>query len=191
MKKEEILEIIDEKNNPTGEAKPRALAHSIGLWHRTVHIYFFRRSGGTIEILVHLRSKTKDLNPDKWDTRFGGHIKQGENVEQTVIGEMKEEIGLNIEPANLIEGDWVKRNNHPNNEFVKVFYFEFAGDQKNLNFNDKEVQKVKWLPTDGILKLMEKEPKNWSGEAIRFQEVIKSLENKLKNKRSARVRKIH
>lgn len=182
MTKEENLEIVDENNNLTGEARPRSLVHSTGLWHRTVHIYFFRRAGNTIEFLVHLRAKTKDLNPDKWDTRFGGHIKSGEDIEQAAISEIRDELGLSVKLSDLIEGDWRKRNKYPNNEFTKVYYFEFGGNFKDLKFDDGEVQRVKWLSVDEILKSMRKEPGIWAGKAGHFKEIAAFLENNKKIK---------
>lgn len=92
----EYLDIVDENNNPTGKKRLRSEVHTLGLWHRTVHIYFFRERNGGIEFLVHLRAKNKDLNPNKWDTRFGGHIRAGEKLEDTVIKEVHEELGLQI-----------------------------------------------------------------------------------------------
>jgi len=74
---EEYLEIVNENNDLISRVEPRSFVHSTGLWYRTVHIYFFRKSNKKIEFLVHLRAKTKDLNPNKWDARFGGHIKSG------------------------------------------------------------------------------------------------------------------
>ena len=73
----EYLDLVDENNNLTGEKELRSVVHSTGLWHRTVHIYFFRKINNIFEFLVHLRSKDKDLRPNCWDTRFGGHIKAG------------------------------------------------------------------------------------------------------------------
>lgn len=179
--KEENLDIVDENNVPSGETRPRSLVHSTGLWHRTVHIYFFRKAGNTIEFLVHLRAKTKDLNPNKWDTRFGGHIKTGKSVEETVLNEIKDEVGLSVKLSDLIEGDWRKRNKYPNNEFTKTYYFEFTGSFKDLKFDDGEVQRVKWLSADKILKSMEKKPEKWSGEASHFEDIVGFLENKLGN----------
>ena len=87
---QEYFDIVDENNALTGEKKLRSDAHTTGLWHRTVHIYLFRIINGKFEFLVHLRSKTKDLNPNKWDPRFGGHLKTGENVQDTVKSELLE-----------------------------------------------------------------------------------------------------
>lgn len=179
---EEYLDIVDENNNPTGESKPRSLVHSTGLWHRTVHIYLFRKNDNIIEFLVHLRAKTKDLSPNKWDTRFGGHIKIGEDVEQAVVDEIKEELGLNINTNDLIEGDWIKRKrDYPNNEFSKVYYLEFKGDIKDLRFDDGEVQTVRWLSIKEIENSMKKESDKWSGEND-LNKITKFLLNKLLNR---------
>lgn len=173
---EEYLDIVDENNNLTGEAEPRSLIHLNGLWHRTVHIYFFRRMNSAIEFLVHLRAKTKDLHPNCWDTRFGGHIKSGEDIKQAVVDEIKEEVGLNVSLNSLIEGNWRKHHKYPNNEFNKVYYFEFKGNIKDLKFDDGEVQKVKWMSADKIEKSMNEESDMWAGKAENFKKIIGSLE---------------
>ena len=176
---EEYLDIVDEYNNPTGESKLRSLVHSNGLWHRTVHIYFFDRIDNTVKFLVHLRAKTKDLDPNRWDTRFGGHIKVGEELEQAVVDEVKEEVGLDIEISDLIEGEWRKRKKYPNNEFTKVYYLEFKKNIKNLSFDDEEVQRVRWLSANQIEKSMKKEPNMWSGKND-FNKITEFLLNNLK-----------
>lgn len=175
--------MVDENNNLMGEKELRSVVHSTGLWHRTVHIYFFRRAGDVIEFLVHLRSKTKDLNPDKWDTRFGGHVKSGESVEGAVVSEIKEETGLDIAPRELIKGEWKKSNLYPNNEFTEIYYFEFNGSADDLTFNDGEVQEVKWMSSGDILKSMETDASIWSGRAKNFKEMLESLKKSLNYKK--------
>ena len=90
---EELLEIMDENNQPLGFSKLRSQVHKDGDWHRVVHIYVTNNVG---EFLVHLRSPNKDLNPGKWDTRFGGHVKAGSDYDDSAITELFEEIGLRV-----------------------------------------------------------------------------------------------
>lgn len=161
--KEEYIEIVDENNKKIGENKLRSLVHSSDLWHRIVHIYFFRISTEDIELLVYLRSSINDVDPNKWDARFGGHIRMGESLEQAVTREIKEEVGLSISMNDLIEGEWRKRND-PKNEFTKAYYFEYKGSSEELDFNDKEVQEVKWMFVADIENSMKKEPEIWSGK---------------------------
>ena len=41
---DEYLDIVDENNNLTGKKALRSEIHSYGIWHRTVHIYLFRKN---------------------------------------------------------------------------------------------------------------------------------------------------
>lgn len=175
---DEYLDTVNEDNIPIGNKCLRSAAHSEGLWHRVVRIYFFKISD-EIEFLVHLRSKTKDLSPNKWDTRFGGHLKAGESIEETVRGELHDEVGLTLEPSNLIRGEIYKNNKYPNREFVNVFYYKFDGKVSLLKFNDGEVQEVKWMKSSQILKSMMEKPEIWSGGKDGFIEILNVLKSNL------------
>ncbi len=177
---EEYFDILDESGNLTGEKRLRSEAHTQGLWHRTVHIYFYRLNNEVIELLVHHRSKTKDLNPDKWDTRFGGHVKAGETLEEALKNELKEETGLDISTEQVTVGPIHKRDKLPNREFTNVYFYNFTGDTNDLIFNDGEVQGVKWMSLDDVLNSIEEKPDQWSSRPTGFKE-IKELLTKLVN----------
>lgn len=172
---EEYLDIVDENNNPTGEVKPRSEVHSNGYWHRTVHVYFIQKSKNGFDFLIHLRSKNKDLSPNKWDTRFGGHIKSGKTVAEAVAEEIKEELDLDVKFNDLIKGFIKKRSNYPNNEFYNIFFYKFNKDLSILKFKDNEVQEVKWISDSEILDQLEKNPDNWSTGLNSFKEVVDYL----------------
>lgn len=174
----EYFDIVDENNILTGEKSLRSDAHAQGLWHRTVHIYLFRVKDD-FEFLAHLRAKTKDLNPNKWDTRFGGHIKAGETAEDAIIGEMRDEIGLEVDLSNLIQGETYKRGKYPNREFTIVFYYKFERKTSELKFNDGEVQEVKWTKSKNIVEAIRKKPEIWAASEKGFIEILKVLKSKL------------
>jgi isopentenyldiphosphate isomerase len=161
---EELLDIVDENNNPTGKSAPRSKIHSEGIWHRTVHIYLFRKNNNEIEFLVHLRSPFKDSSPNKWDTRFGGHIKAGTTIVESVKVELEEEIGLNVPANKLIEGAWASWDGGANREYTKVYYLEYNDDLSNLKFNDGEVQEIKWMSIADIKNSITDNPEKWSPE---------------------------
>jgi isopentenyldiphosphate isomerase len=178
---EELLDIVDENNNLTGKNAPRSQVHAEGLWHRTVHIYLFRKKNDKIEFLVHLRSPFKDLHPNQWDTRFGGHIKSGLSLKEGVKTELEEEIGLDAGRHDVIEGYWRKRDKFPNREFTMKYFLEYDGDPDDLKFNDGEVQEVKWMDAQEILESMNKNPNQWSGSAQGMNETWEWLKMKLRN----------
>ncbi|NCD01007.1 NUDIX domain-containing protein [bacterium] len=173
--KKEYISIVDENNNLIGEKKERKEVHSFGLWHRVVHIYYFMKKNNKYYFLCHLRSKEKDLSPNKWDTRFGGHVQSGESIEKAVVEELKEEIGLNSKFNEYIEGEIFKKENYPNNEFAYVFYYKGSEDVSNLKFQDNEVQKVKWFLAEDIIKNIKNDKKKWAGGVDDFKTIYKYL----------------
>jgi isopentenyldiphosphate isomerase len=176
---EEYLDIVDENNNPTGESRPRSEVHSQGIWHRTVHIYLFREHEDELELLVHLRSEKKDLNPGRWDTRFGGHLKAGQSIEKAVASELKDEIGLVVQAPDLIAGDVYKRDKGTNKEFTQTYYYRFNDNLNSLRFNDGEIQKVKWMTADDIERSLTDDPENWSSSPATFREIVEFLKTKI------------
>ena len=70
----EMLDIIDEKGNPTGEIIDRSIAHLNGIRHRTAHVWILRKKNNRIQVLLQKRSVHKDSYPDCYDISSAGHI---------------------------------------------------------------------------------------------------------------------
>ena len=87
----ELLDIVDEKGNPTGETVPREVAHREGIRHRTAHVWIFRRRGGVVQILLQKRSDNKDSDPGCYDISSAGHIPAGSDYIPSAVRELKEE----------------------------------------------------------------------------------------------------
>jgi len=175
--KEEYLDIVDENNNLINLKKLRSEVHKKGLWHRTVHIYIFNEQK---QFLVHLRSKDKDNNPNQWDTRFGGHVKVGENLKKTAIEELQEEISLKISGDELLEGQVFKRDEDSNKEFCNAYYYEYNDSLSNLNFNDGEVQKIRWMNINDIIQSISDNEDEWSAGIKNLKKINNYLHKILK-----------
>lgn len=153
----EYFDLVDENNKPLGVKKERSLVHADGDWHNTVHIYIFNDKD---KLLVHLRSPFKDLHPNCWDTRFGGHVLAGESLEETLVKELEEEIGIKANTEDFIKGMSYKYDGGKNKEFNNVYYYKWRGE--DLIFNDKEVVKVKWMTIEEILESLKKDFDEWT-----------------------------
>lgn len=178
MNTEEYLDIVDNEGNLTGERELRGIVHEKGLWHRTVHVYFYRKTLSGIELMVHLRSKDKTGHPNCWDTRFGGHLEAGQAFEDAAEREVLEETGVSIEAGNLLAGQVRSHDGENNREITQVYYHEFDGDPSNMAFPDGEVQEARWMAIDAIREAVKTET-NWTMSERSFGEIASELAEKL------------
>ena len=61
------------------------------LVHAVARVHVWDRAG---RLLLQLRSASKDIQPNKWDTAVGGHLLPGEEAEAAARREMREELGV-------------------------------------------------------------------------------------------------
>lgn len=146
---DELIDIYDEHNEPTGMQEMKSVAHRDGLWHRAAHVWMYTKKG---EILLQLRSMDKELHPGKWDISVGGHIGAREDVDRAALREIKEEIGMEVSMEQLSYWKTVKKSSkhtYHNNEFDYVYFFLLREDQE-FNFNDGEVTDVRLIHVDKL-----------------------------------------
>lgn len=143
---DELVDIVDENNQPTGEQKMKSEAHQFGFWHRVIHVWLYDKNQG---VLLQLRAKTKKLFPDVWDVVVGGHVSAGEDLIISAVREAKEELNLNIDPQKLslfkIFTAKIRFNDVVNNEFIYIYTLPFDGKISDLKLQDEEVQDVKFF----------------------------------------------
>ncbi len=88
---EELIEVVTEKGEVI-KIVPRSEIHGDPtLLHKVVHVLVFNSKD---ELLLQKRSMSKRVAPGKWDTSVGGHVNAGETLEEAVMREMEEELGI-------------------------------------------------------------------------------------------------
>lgn len=180
----ELLDIIDENGAPLNITKPRTEAHKDGDWHQVAHIYVLNNKD---EFLTHLRAPFKDLHPNCWDSRFGGHVRAGQSADETAIRELEEEIGIKAKIEELIKGRIYKHDGGTNKEFINVYYFKLRQND-SIKFNDKEVVEVKWMAVPEILKSAKDNPDKWATRVSTVEKIYEDWKN-LKNHEHKKYRK--
>lgn len=88
---EEIFEIVDEQGRVVGTATRRECHSNPALRHRVAHVLVVDSAG---RIYLQKRSRTKDIQPGKWDTSVGGHLLPGEAPLDGACRELAEELGI-------------------------------------------------------------------------------------------------
>jgi len=150
---DELIDILTPEGKPTGEIALKSEAHKKGLFHATVHIWLFTSDE---KIILQKRALSKKVFPGLWDISVAGHIVAGENVLNSAIREVKEEIGLQLQQEDLIKiGTRIHQVSHANgiqdNEHHHVFIAELKTSIKGLIIQEEEVAAIKLFDLD-ILK---------------------------------------
>ncbi|MDO8524701.1 MAG: NUDIX domain-containing protein [bacterium] len=159
---EELIDIYNQDNEPTGLLELKSKAHEKGLWHRASHIWIYNSKG---EILLQLRAKPKKVFPNKWDVSAAGHIAAGEEPVTAAIRETEEELGLKINKEDLeflmaykkelISGEI------DNKEFYYVYLFRYDGSIASLVLQTEEVDDVDFFPIAKLEEELKSKPEKF------------------------------
>lgn len=151
---DELIDILDGEGNYTGITSMKSEAHQKGLFHPTVHIWFYTGDG---QVLIQQRGKNKDTHPLLWDVSVAGHIGAGESVEISALREVEEEIGLKIRPSDLQKiGVFKSIQKHSNNlidcEFHHTFLCNLNKPLEILKKQETEVEAISLIPINQFKK---------------------------------------
>lgn len=158
----ELLDIVDEQGNPTGQTVERGKAHREGIRHRSSHVWLFRRREGRVEILLQKRSREKDSFPGCYDISSAGHIPAGADYIDSALRELREELGVEAETSEL---------QYCGKRFIyykEIFYGELFIDRQVSNIyilwrdseaedftlQEEEVEEVKWFGFEECVELV-------------------------------------
>lgn len=152
---EEWVDILDKEGNYTGKSCPKNEAHKKGLFHPTVHVWFYTDKN---ELLFQLRSPNKINYPNLLDVSVAGHVKAGETPIKAAIRETKEELGLTIyqndlEPIGIHKSMVTHRNDYIDNEFNHIFLCLLKQDINSLVLQQEEVVSIKLFPIEQLKNL--------------------------------------
>ena len=127
---DELIDILDSEGNLTGQTAMKSEAHQKGLFHQTVHIWFYTSER---EILIQQRGRNKDTHPLLWDVSVAGHIGAGEDIETAAQREVEEEIGLSIKKDDLQKiGFYPSFFKHHEDLVDNEFHHTFVCELKSL-----------------------------------------------------------
>jgi isopentenyldiphosphate isomerase len=147
----ELLTQVDENNQVIGSI-PRGEAHERpGVFYRTIYVLVINASD---EVLIHKRSATKDLYPNRWDLSAGGHVNYQDSYAETAVRELWEELGLVVSEADLRSMGEVLVKLPASGEFFNVFEYHLKPGEE-ISPAEEEIQETRWMTVDDIKKSMD------------------------------------
>lgn len=175
----ELVDIVNENNELTGQVEDRWVAYNTGLWRRTVSSWIMNKKG---EVLLQKRSPMKERNPNKW-AKTGGQVEAGESVEDAIFREVKEDLGIEI-PKDQIKVESIYKNKGKiGRRFVYNFVFVVDYKIEEYVLQKEEVSDVRYFTIERMEMLRnDRNPKyifnKWSNK--NFNREIELLKNKRK-----------
>ncbi|OIQ22334.1 NUDIX domain-containing protein [Lacinutrix sp. MedPE-SW] len=153
---DELIDIVSNTGETTGKTALKSVIHSKGLYHNTVHIWFYTTTG---QILLQQRAATKAICPLLWDVSVAGHIDAGETLKKGATREIEEEIGLSICEDDLTKIGTFKcfkkyDNGIIDNEFHHTYIAQLKVDINKLTPQKEEVEALKLVSTETFQNLL-------------------------------------
>ncbi len=137
---------VDEEGRVLGSILRSEAHDGTKVLHPVVHLHLFNNKG---ELYLQKRPDWKDIQPGKWDTATGGHIDYGESVEEALVREVREELGVtDFEPRFLSRYIFDGKRER---ELVYVFTTVYDGE---IHPNPDELSGGRFFTREEIKSLM-------------------------------------
>ncbi|MBI3469339.1 MAG: NUDIX domain-containing protein [Planctomycetes bacterium] len=94
---DELVEVVDAQGRSVATVTRREM-RARRLPHRCTYLLVFNSRG---ELFIHLRTASKDVFPSHWDVTVGGVLTAGESSDEGARREVREELGVEVEPVRL------------------------------------------------------------------------------------------
>ena len=142
----EKRDLYNENRELTGETVYKGEPIPEGKYIIVVLVYIQNSEG---KFLIQKRSKLKD---GKYATT-GGHVKSGETSVEGILSEVREELGLELNPDDLV----LYYGNHSAEQqvFWDDYYIKLdIDDISKLKLQEEEVESVKWATAEEMKQMM-------------------------------------
>lgn len=150
---EELLDVVDQYGEPTGQTLDKETIHRLGIPHRDVHVWITNGQ----DFLQQQRNLDKSIMPGAWDISVGGHVGTGESYLSAAMRETSEELGVDFAPQRFVRigriatqlqfPGWRQNHNIIGDNFVVV---EPDLEISDLRLQTEEVMGARWYSIDQL-----------------------------------------
>ena len=145
----ELLDIVDEYGNYTGEVMEREKVHELNLLHWEIAIFIINKNK---QLLLQKRSSNKKNNPNMWGL-CAGHVISKEDIDMSALREAKEELGLKLSLNDLKVLEKMEVQKRKTNSHLTRFYY-YICNKNNFDIEKEELTEVKWFDIDKVIDMI-------------------------------------
>lgn len=145
---DELVDVIDAAGNTIAVVTRREMRER-RLPHRCTYVLVFNARG---DLFIHLRTATKDVYPSHWDVCIGGVLAAGETFAQGVKREIREELGIDADAAELFPVRYVDAAT-----FAHGMAYRLTHDGP-FQLQVEEIVRGEFMPVENVLERMKREP---------------------------------
>ena len=143
----EIMDIYNINREKLGYTKIRGCTLNANEYNQGAEIWIFIKN----KLLITKRAKNKS-HPGKWEVTGGGSITKETSID-TILREVKEEIGITLKKENIFFLD----TSLFKNQFVDIFTANINIDLKEIKLQLDEVDEYKLVTKNEFIKMNEEE----------------------------------
>jgi 8-oxo-dGTP pyrophosphatase MutT (NUDIX family) len=154
---QQLIEIVDGANVPTGKTADIDTINAAGLWHRGVHAIIYSEDG---YVLVQKRAPKIIFHPGSLDISVGGGVDKGELPEDAMLREIHEELGLKVSREQL-EYVGIRKYSHVWPHYYKItrcfiytYLVKLPDHQMRLALQASEVAEARFISIRETKKLI-------------------------------------
>lgn len=147
----ELIQIVDENGNYTGQIMDKEEAHDKNLLHNEIAVFIINDNK---QVLLQKRSANKRFHPNKW-ALCAGHVDADESLETAALRELKEEVGLDISLEELHPFAEREFTIEDSNSHITYFYYTKSNKyESDFIIQEEELSEVKWFNIDKVIDMI-------------------------------------
>lgn len=158
----EYLDLYDKDGNKTGKTMIRGQEVPDGYYFNIVVCFIKNKEG------KYLMQKTSKQKGSVYATT-GGHVTAGQTLIESMIRELKEEIGIDVTEKEL---KYVDKYIKDNQVVFNIYFLEKEIDIRKCKLQKEEVEALYWMSEEEIQEIIDKKECHMSN-AIMF-EIVKN-----------------
>jgi isopentenyldiphosphate isomerase len=153
----EELDVVD-ANDRVIKSLIRKQVHKQMLTHRASLIWMVNEKR---QILCQKRSLQKDKWPGMWEGWFGGHVLAGQTYLDAAVAEIKEELGIDAKPEELLLFGKRKSQTSEENLFLSVYAGRTTLAIDAITYEKEEIELLQWFGIDELRDIYARNDSSW------------------------------